>query len=31
MNRVGEKFCDGKIFIPDALISAKAINAEMEI
>jgi 5-methyltetrahydrofolate--homocysteine methyltransferase len=31
MNRVGEKFRDGKIFIPDVLISAKAMNAAMEI
>lgn len=30
MNRVGEKFRDGKIFIPDALIAAKAMNAAME-
>lgn len=31
MNRVGEKFRDGKIFIPDVLISAKAMNTAMEI
>lgn len=31
MNRVGEKFRVGKIFIPDVLISAKAMNAAMEI
>ncbi|AFH49527.1 Putative cobalamin binding protein [Ignavibacterium album JCM 16511] len=31
MNRVGEKFRDGKIFIPDVLIAAKAMNAAMEI
>lgn len=31
MNRVGEKFRDGKIFIPDVLISAKAMNAAMDI
>lgn len=31
MNRVGEKFRDGKIFIPDVLISAKAMNSAMEI
>ncbi|BDQ02172.1 cobalamin-dependent protein [Ignavibacterium sp.] len=31
MSRVGEKFRDGKIFIPDVLISAKAMNAAMEI
>lgn len=30
MNRVGEKFRDGKIFIPDVLIAAKAMNAAME-
>lgn len=31
MNKVGEKFRDGKIFIPDVLISAKAMNAAMDI
>lgn len=31
MQRVGEKFRDGKIFIPDVLISAKAMNSAMEI
>ncbi len=31
MNRVGEKFRNGKIFIPDVLISAKAMNAAMDI
>lgn len=31
MNRVGEKFRDGKIFIPDVLLSAKAMNAAMEL
>lgn len=31
MQRVGEKFRDGKIFIPEVLISAKAMNASMEL
>lgn len=31
MTRVGEKFRDGKIFIPEVLISAKAMNSAMEI
>lgn len=31
MQRVGEKFRDGKIFIPEVLIAAKAMNASMEL
>ncbi|HSL89835.1 MAG TPA: corrinoid protein [Ignavibacteriaceae bacterium] len=31
MQRVGEKFRDGKIFIPEVLISAKAMNSAMEL
>ncbi len=31
MQRVGDKFRDGKIFIPEVLISAKAMNASMEL
>lgn len=31
MQRVGEKFREGKIFIPEVLISAKAMNASMEL
>lgn len=31
MQRVGDKFKDGKIFIPEVLISAKAMNASMEL
>jgi 5-methyltetrahydrofolate--homocysteine methyltransferase len=31
MKRVGEKFRDGKIFIPEVLISAKAMNAAMDL
>lgn len=31
MNKIGEKFRDGKIFIPDVLISAKAMNSAMDI
>lgn len=30
MHRIGEKFSEGKAFIPDLLISAKAMNAAME-
>lgn len=30
MQRVGEKFRDGKIFIPEVIIAAKAMNASME-
>ena len=29
MNRVGVKFREGKIFVPDVLIAAKAMNAAM--
>lgn len=31
MKRVGDKFREGKIFIPEVLISAKALNAAMEL
>lgn len=31
MQRVGEKFREGKIFIPEVLIAAKAMNASMEL
>ncbi len=31
MNRIGVKFRDGKIFIPDVLIAAKAMKASMEL
>ncbi len=31
MNRVGVKFRDGKIFIPDVLIAAKAMKTSMEL
>ena len=31
MKRVGEKFKDGKIFLPEVLISAKAMNGAMEL
>lgn len=31
MKRVGEKFRDGKIFIPEVLISAKSMNAAMDL
>lgn len=31
MQRVGEKFRDGRIFIPEVLISAKAMSASMEL
>lgn len=31
MKRVGQKFRDGKIFIPEVLIAAKAMNASMEL
>ncbi len=31
MQRIGEKFRDGKIFIPEVLIAAKAMNASMEL
>lgn len=31
MQRVGEKFRDGKIFIPEVLIAAKAMSASMEL
>ena len=30
MNQVGKKFTDGKIFVPQMLLSAKAMNASME-
>lgn len=30
MNQVGQKFTDGKIFVPQMLLSAKAMNASME-
>ena len=31
MNRIGEKFADGKAFIPELLISAKAMYAGMDV
>lgn len=31
MQKVGEKFRDGKIFIPEVLIAAKAMNSSMEL
>lgn len=31
MQRVGEKFREGKIFIPEVLIAAKAMNASMQL
>ncbi len=31
MQRIGEKFRDGKVFIPEVLIAAKAMNASMEL
>lgn len=31
MQKVGEKFRDGKIFIPEVLIAAKAMNLSMEL
>ncbi|MEO8230682.1 MAG: corrinoid protein [Ignavibacteriota bacterium] len=31
MKRVGEKFKDGKIFLPEVLISAKAMSSAMEL